>query len=626
MGLFGNTPPATGALQAAPSGTGPDPTAASGEQSPAPPAAQLPQDVVAQAAQGFTRANESNWPTYFWDPPQSNTPAPPRDFWREAGQAFTDANNELQPKDLSNLPPPRTALDYAGRAYDNGMNFAKASGLGPMADVSDVMAAGKLLGGLNHAFSGPVGAMISKAGFEAANPDLAMAFSMPFVPRFGPETPQSLAQTQTRAETLGNIESLFLGGGDTAAPRAAEEAPEVANVLSRLANKVTGGALLDPEKQAWGQISNAVQDGLKNASQGGNVPSPAELYDAWQKSGASPGTWADLLSKSGANGNLVGLVRDAASRDFPAAATVGDYLTKTAANLPSNVADLTNALRPGGATAQQLLDGIQNLRQTGGVDPAALDNLEGAIRFAHDNIGKPVADFAAGLQKYGADASSSLGAAVQGAVPVTSTRDAMQIAGRDGLLGQFNRPGGNEELLGQLSGADSSKAMLRTLFGDQGEAYVNGLANALTKRGNARAMAGGFDPAAIAKPDGPVSGALNLAAKSLSGMEGAAAQFAQTYLLKNSLATPQELQKIAQFATQPANLADFAPRLWNTPPAAQALSTAARAATPPVRAVAASAAAQSTAPWWQALFAPPPPQASPPPRRGANPAAARIGP
>lgn len=113
--------------------------------------------------------------------------------------------------------------------------------------------------------------------------------------------------------------------------------------IARVANKMSGGTILDPEQEAMGRLAAALrQDGL----------SPSDIHsalDAWQESGASAPALLDLAGE-----NTRALLRNVAAEPGAARNLAVQYAKGVEGGLQENVMNRTGALTPDARTLPEI--------------------------------------------------------------------------------------------------------------------------------------------------------------------------------------------------------------------------------------------------------------------------------
>lgn len=133
--------------------------------------------------------------------------------------------------------------------------------------------------------------------------------------------------------------------------------PTVAGPVARLANKLTGGKLLNPADQARALLmSDFVKDGA--------TPQVAtKILSDWQASGASPATLADIASKLPNGGqNVLARIRGAAVANPTARGIVTTYRKGVEANVQDNAQNLVHGLHPDARSTPKLVEDIEAQR------------------------------------------------------------------------------------------------------------------------------------------------------------------------------------------------------------------------------------------------------------------------
>ncbi|MCR6660729.1 MAG: hypothetical protein NVV72_15795 [Asticcacaulis sp.] len=171
-------------------------------------------------------------------------------------------------------------------------------------------------------------------------------------------------------DRLGNATAQALtfavpGGGSSGARKVVGEGVGLAEGLAktpfrpivRVANKATGGKLLDPVYQAKQTLAAAIK------RDGGSPEQVAQIVNEWQATGASSPSLLDAVSKLPTGGQAtLAEVRGAAMNSPVARGTAKAYRNNIEANLQDNAQNLTDRLHPDMRTTQQFVDDTKALR------------------------------------------------------------------------------------------------------------------------------------------------------------------------------------------------------------------------------------------------------------------------
>jgi hypothetical protein len=449
--------------------------------------------------------------------------------------------------------PPRTFGGDMRTAVNDSLTQQYGGGLlAAINPANAAVAANKLINGTIHAGAGSAGAALYHHGIEATTLPEAMQRGLQAVPRAlidpagavvdgsriffkrrtGPETAQGLARTQNRAELAGQgafmAATAPLGAGDVEVPVAAADfGPELANILSRIGNRISNGAGVT-EEAAHNQALAYIVQALKK--DGATPEQFAGIIKKWTEAGSDAPSLVDALSGLANKGQQTRqVVMDAIPRTELGADTAADYLAQVGGKIKGRVRNVVDSLKPNGASYADLTD------------------QGDAASFARQTVNSELPEFQNGLAKYGIQPTPEGTDAVQ---------NAMQAGAYDylrGVVGQGRQAMGEVADWSQPSSDISQN--LRTLFGDKVDLFNQRAANEATRWSNANRLNLGFNPAASSVPEASMGVASLNAATKLPPNAGAQALAGAglRQLIPGTLKTDAELANIAKIATGPAD-------------------------------------------------------------------------
>lgn len=275
--------------------------------------------------------------------------------------------------DIVGTPVNTTINALTGSRLNTQPGRNLASSLSDMANLPTANTRAERLAGAVNEFAGgslggsAVGSMLRKApgalgaiGREFAEKPLQQAVSAGIggAASQGVEESGGNELAQVAAALVAGAGAYKLTGADLRAMAAKKKTgAKVSNPVSRIANKATGGKMLDPRAEAMGLIRKDLK------ADGATPDQIKQIVAQWRATGASDPTMLDAVTKLPTGGqNTLARLRGAALNSPTARGKVMQYRNDLEANIQDNAQNLTDRLTPDTRTTQKFIDDTTSQR------------------------------------------------------------------------------------------------------------------------------------------------------------------------------------------------------------------------------------------------------------------------